>query len=1070
MRTSLSFASLAGLALPLGLALALGFAAPAHAQMNDGVIIGDVVDGDTGEDVAGVTVTATSPAMQGKQSAVTDGRGRFRLDGLPIGSYALAFTKEGFSAEPIGDIKLRAGATLRYDAVIYKSSSSLSAGAGDTVRVVATAPVVDVGSTQSGGTLNSDVTRRVPLVAPGGRGGAQRSFEAAAHAMPQVQDDVYGAGVNGATSVENQYVIDGISVNNTGYGYLGSPLSLEFIDEVSVITGGYMPEYGRSMGGLLNVVTKSGGNETHGSVFANGSPGFLEGERQLAANNGSAIRVQPSLNYVGDVGFELGGPILPDSLWYYVGADLNQQSFKVTRRLFKSDGTEIQGTRKDFFAEGTGLQAIAKLTWLANEDNRLSFTLLATPTVSGGNGKLSIDPLTGRPEQGIGENQFEGSFPALAHIRRSGAVDAEVKWTSSLLNKKLKLDTSIGYHNELGGETPSDGSAIGSGKGLAAIPRVFFRRSNPGPHSITDFEVVPDSAGCDPAGTDNATECPVTSYQFGGNGIMEEQQFNLVQLRHVTTYLADFLGLHVLKAGAEVGYGAYDELKAYGGGLLFKESTSGSSYSDNRGFGFLTGPDTDPNNVVHLDSLHAVTHDFFVAGFLQDSWSLNDLLTVNLGLRYDGEWLQGGDNVTALAMPNELSPRAGVIVDPLQSGKLKIFGSYARYYETIPLDIADRQGTPEPSPIAVHDASACDPRDPKQLNGADSACRTDANRFVINDPSAPNQKYLIVGAGRTPIDPDIQPSASDEIMLGAEAEVFKDARVSATYTRRWIGCPWNGAESVGGGALCTRTIEDMSRDEANTYFIGNPGFGIASDFPIAQRNYDALTLQFYKQWGDEWLAEASYTLSSLTGNYAGLFRPETEQLDPNINSDFDLKSLVVNRNGPLPFDHTHTVKFFGAREFQTAYDTHFTVGAAGSAQSGAPSNLLGSHPVYGGKEVFILPRGSGDRLPPSFSLDGKVGFTFSPFKGQAVELTLDVFNIFNFQSPILLDEEFTAADVNPLINCQKGVQDSCTRKDLSKLKNADNTSFDPVDKNPNFGQPLQFQAPRTVSLGARWSF
>jgi hypothetical protein len=262
----------------------------------------------------------------------------------------------------------------------------------------------------------------------------------------------------------------------------------------------------------------------------------------------------------------------------------------------------------------------------------------------------------------------------------------------------------------------------------------------------------------------------------------------------------------------------------------------------------------------------------------------------------------------------------------------------------------------------------------------------------------------------------------------------------------------------------------MSRDEANTYFIGNPGFSIASDFPRAQRNYDAVTFQFYKQWGDQWLAQASYTLSQLTGNYAGLFRPETEQIDPNINSDFDLKSLVVNRNGPLPFDHTHQLKAFGARQFDTNYGTHFTVGAGGSAQSGAPSNFLGSHPVYGDHEVFILPRGSGERLPPTFSLDGKVGFDFSPYKGQKVEITVDVFNIFNFQSPVLIDEEFTAADVNPIIGCKKGVQDSCAIKDLKNLQYTDNTPFDAADKNKNFGQPLQFQAPRTVNIGARWSF
>jgi hypothetical protein len=298
--------------------------------------------------------------------------------------------------------------------------------------------------------------------------------------------------------------------------------------------------------------------------------------------------------------------------------------------------------------------------------------------------------------------------------------------------------------------------------------------------------------------------------------------------------------------------------------------------------------------------------------------------------------------------------------------------------------------------------------------------------------------------------------------------LFREARVAATYTRRWIGCPWEGAQAIGDGMLCSRAIEDMSRDEAHTYFIGNPGFGIASDFDIAQRNYDAVTLLFHKQWSDQWLAQASYTLSFLNGNYAGLFRPETEQLDPNINSDFDLRSLTVNRNGPLPFDRTHQLKVFGAREFDAAYGTHFTLGGAAQAISGAPSNFLGSHPLYGRDEVFILPRGSGERLPWTVSADVHAAFAFRPFKANKVELTLDVFNLFNFQAATLFDETFTDADVEPLRpgDCEG----PCDEADLARLKQTDGSPFDPASVNPNFGQPRQYQAPRTVRFGLRWSF
>lgn len=1035
-------------------------ASGARAQAT-GSILGEVVDGETAENVAGVKVTATSPSLQGTLSAVSDDTGHYRIDGLPIGVYTLAFTKDGFSAEPITDVNMRANATLRYDAVVYPLSSSLASGGPDVVRVSAGAPIVDVGSTQTGGTINADISRRIPLVAPGAKGGAMRSFEGAAEIMPQVQGDTFGASINGATSVENQYIIDGVSVNNTGYGYLGSPLSLEFIQEVGVVTGGYLPEYGRSTGGLLNVVTKSGGNEFHGSVWGNLAPGALEGQRKLVANAGSAIRVEPSLNHAGDVGFELGGPILKDLLWFYVGADLSQQSFRIGRKLFRGDGTEIPGTEEEYFAEATGMQAIAKLTWLANADNRVSFTLLATPMVSGGNGKLGLDLSSGASNAG----GFEGSYDALAHISRGGAIDTNVKWESSLFERRLRFDTSLGYHREesnLGG-LPSDGSQIGDKTGLASVPRVFFRRSIPQPYSISDFEDLPDNAGCDGTDADGAPLCPVTTYQYGGPDFLDEQTGESVQLRHVTTLLGEALGLHVLKAGAEFGYATFDNLRAYSGGRRYKDNASGTLFTDNALYGFLTGPD----EAVLIDSLRWKTANLWVGTFLQDSWTVAELVTLNLGVRYDGQWLIAGDNTNSLALPFQFSPRAGVIVDPFKSGRVKLYGSFARYYEAVPLDIADRSGTSEPQLLGGRPSAVCDPRDPAQT-ASGGPCVDEANFVPLNDVDSPSQKWIVNGGGRTPVDPNIQPPSSDELVLGAEAEMFRDARIAFSYTRRWIGCPFDGAKDIGDGMLCSKAIEDMSRDEANTYFIGNPGFGVARDFDVAQRNYDAFTLLMQKQWSEGWLGQASYTLSFLNGNYAGLFRPETGQLDPNINADFDLQSLTVNRTGPLPFDKTHQLKLFGAREFETAYDTRITLGGAASAVSGAPTNYLGSHPIYSDGEVFMLPRGSGARLETVFSADVHAGFTFKPIKAQAVELTVDVFNLFNFQAATAVDEIYTEADVEPLREGEcKG---TCSEADLAKVKQSDGTAFDPAAVNPNYGLPLAYQAPRTVRLGLRWSF
>src|SRR4029078_11684305 len=129
----------------------------------------------------------------------------------------------------------------------------------------------------------------------------------------------------------------------------------------------------------------------------------------------------------------------------------------------------------------------------------------------------------------------------------------------------------------------------------------------------------------------------------------------------------------------------------------------------------------------------------------------------------------------------------------------------------------------------------------------------------VGAPYSPNQLWGVVGSVKSPVDPDIQPQSSDEIALGGENEVLPNGRGALQYTKRFQN----------------RVIEDISRDEAQTYFIGNPGYGIAKDFPKATRDYDAVTLTLQKTFADLWLAQVSYTASYLRGNWAGLFRPET---------------------------------------------------------------------------------------------------------------------------------------------------------------------------------------------------
>ena len=163
---------------------------------------------------------------------------------------------------------------------------------------------------------------------------------------------------------------------------------------------------------------------------------------------------------------------------------------------------------------------------------------------------------------------------------------------------------------------------------------------------------------------------------------------------------------------------------------------------------------------------------------------------------------------------------------------------------------------------------------------------------------------------------------------------------------------------------------------------------------------------------------ASYTLARLEGNIAGLYRPETGQLDPNINSDFDLLSLLPNRSGPLGSDNRHQLRLTGAYDFAFAQRHHLNVGASLRGTSGGPTSYLGSHGLYGPGEVFVLPRGSGPRLPWNYTSDINLRYGLSLANGHLLEGYVNVYNLFNLQGATAKDQNYTRADVLPIAGAQ----------------------------------------------------
>ena len=125
---------------------------------------------------------------------------------------------------------------------------------------------------------------------------------------------------------------------------------------------------------------------------------------------------------------------------------------------------------------------------------------------------------------------------------------------------------------------------------------------------------------------------------------------------------------------------------------------------------------------------------------------------------------------------------------------------------------------------------------------------------------------------------------------------------------------------------------------------------------------------------------------------------------------------MANREGPLAGDRRHQLKAFGSYEFELPNDMRLNLGGVCMARSGDPSNYLGAHPIYGQNEAYLLPRGSGPRLPWMFSMDARAVYGIKFGEARMVEVSLDVFNIFNFQAEVSRDQTYTSSDVLPIEN------------------------------------------------------
>lgn len=927
----------------LPLLLLLAAAAPSLAQTTGG-ILGRVTDAEGGA-LPGVLVEARSPALQGTRTAVTDETGQYRLTLLPPGDYSVNYTLEGFGTE---SRDLAVG--LDRDATV---NVSLTPALSEEITVTSEVPVVDTTSTTLGTNLEARMIESLPT---------GRNYASVVQITPGVSSDAHPENtgqtsitVYGSTGAENVFYIDGVNTTGAEYGFQGKELNFEFIQAIDVKTGGYEAEFGRSTGGVVNVITKSGGNELHGDVFGYWDDDSLQSSADPIVSTGGTVEGFTREDY----GLGLGGFLRRDKLWFFAAYDRVTHTIESALPAGPRAGQLVK-------SESERDLASAKLTWRLSDNQSLIATFFQDPRDDTGAINDAAHTLNGDPLTYEGLRSFGGEDYAL---RYEGILGAD--WVVSAQVARHTEENSIG-----------PASAAGDTIQYRSVEDDFF--------------------------------------QTGGFGLIQEKEFERDFYGGSATR---YLGAHEIKAGLEFEAGTADVLRRQSGGQqvdIFANAADPSRpvYSHI----YWTTPTATVENAPISALIAAPEHEVTTV-YLQDRWAATNRLTLNLGVRWDRQEIIDAAGTRQIDLKDDYAPRLGFIWDPKGDGSAKVFGSYGRFYEQLPMDLVIRSFSFE--------------RQTRIFNYSPTSTVPDAQAEADI-----GQESTIFGGFTEPVDPDLRNQYINEALLGYELQVRPAISVGIKAIYRDYG----------------EVIEDFLCADDGTYCIGNPGKGIMSrvftlDYartfpaPEPERVFKGVQLDVQKRMARNWQAMASYIYSKLEGNFDGLYAPFTNVgPDPNITAAYDYYDFFTNgsdltrltNEGPLSNDRRHQFKASGV--WFTPWN--LSMGLAAYYRTGTPRTRYGFSDIYGRYEFFLSKRGAEGRMPDSYEADLHFGYPIE--LGEArVNLLLDVFNVLNAQRPILLDQRW-------------GFQE------------ADNASPTPV--NPGYGKPVLRTPPTSFRLGARISF
>ena len=984
----------------LAAALTMSLSGVVQAQSNaSGVIFGRA------ESAIGATVHLESVDTGLVRDVTVDSSGRYRASSLPVGRYKVSLIKDGATLESRNDVAVQVGTGTD---VTFGGSSTANAQNLEGIQVIGNAlPAIDVSSVDSRTVLTSEQLAKVPVA---------RNVTAAALLAPGTvaADSRYGnaASFGGASAAENQFYINGFSVTNSLTGLGLAQLPFDAIDQQQVLTGGYGAEYGRSTGGVVNIITKRGTNEWKGSVAAFWTPEFGRADPRniIQPSNNSLYQYRnDNKNWVTEYSAAIGGPLIKDKLFLYATGDFQKTDGKIVAGAPSSSGNSNVA-----YIDAKTTRWLAKVDWNITDSHILELTGFSDKT-----------------------NETDQIYNYSYNTKTSGS----------------KLGT-VDYKNlDRTGANASPGGTYYIGKYTGYLTdnltvSALYGRSN--------TEHVQDPIGVSggacpyitgtiksPDGTiSNAPHC----FLAGGSVIAPGAEDKTHGWRLDVEYR---IGGHDLRVGVD---------------NQTLESYAGTFYEDNQRYTYAQAP---ANGVIQsrgiqfpTGTLNYVDARVFQAAadvrvkqeaqFAEDHWQINDRWLAYIGLRNEQfSNYNGGGDVYA-KQRHQLAPRLGLTWDVFGDSTFKVFANAGRYHLAVPANVAIRGASASLYSSQYGTFTGVDP-----TTGAPIGFVPYGNVVYLNNANNTTPDPRTVAAK------GLGAYYQDEYILGFEKQLAPNWTFGAKAIYRNLKniiddmCDTRPFE-----AYAQRNGIDMTNAVLNGCYLFNPGKGnnflvdttgngdfrefklTKKDlgFPDLKRKYLALDMFLEHQFSDKWYGKLQYTLSHSFGNSEGLLKSDIGQADPSVTQDWDAPELMWGANGSLPNDRRHQIKAYGWYQM----NEEWLFGANVAIYSGRPKNCIGVYPPdpidYGEAYFYcdghFASRGSAGRTPWSWQLD--LSGQWSPaFADHKLSFTADVFNVFNKQEVL-------------------------SRQDLGET--------DPGVKDPVYNRPIGFQQARSVRLGVKYDF